>query len=210
MSIVLDTREQALFKYFPDCEKKQFDIGDIHITFDNGRTIVIERKTLQDLQASIRDGRYREQKQRLLQSGCEIWYIFEGSILSSFSSVSYKAIISAMMNCIIRDKISVFRTKDPEETSFIIKKLAENINPTPSSQEIIPISISMKKSGNITPDEVFISQLCCIPGISRTLALLIKEQFPNMSSLVNADVKKLTSVNKIGKKKANSILSYVS
>ena len=123
MSIILDNREKALFCYFPESDREQLSIGDIHINFEF-RKIVIERKTLKDLQASIRDGRYKEQKTRLLASGFEIWYIFEGIDLSNFSSVSYKALISAMTNCIVRDKISVFRTKDTEETAFFIKQLA--------------------------------------------------------------------------------------
>ena len=47
-------------------EKENLPIGDIIIYSDEGEEIaIIERKTLADLAASIRDGRYSEQSYRL-------------------------------------------------------------------------------------------------------------------------------------------------
>ena len=42
------------------------NLGDIVITHNDKQVIVIERKTTNDLDCSIKDGRYREQKYRLL------------------------------------------------------------------------------------------------------------------------------------------------
>ena len=65
--------------------KKQLEIGDIHVVF-NDNIYVYERKTMNDLMSSIKDGRYKEQKLRLLsdKSFNNINYIIEGSdIISS-------------------------------------------------------------------------------------------------------------------------------
>jgi ERCC4-type nuclease len=45
---------------------------------------IVERKTTKDLAASIRDGRYKEQKRRLLRCGCRVpLYVVEGLTLSA-------------------------------------------------------------------------------------------------------------------------------
>jgi ERCC4-type nuclease len=208
MSITLDTREKSIFKFFPesDVQIKRLDVGDIIIDYPEGSKLIIERKTIQDLQASIRDGRYREQKKRLMASGCEVWYIFEGISASVYGSVNYKAVLSAMLNCVRRDKLSVIRTKDAEETSMVIKKLASEAGVARSEPEHQPIAISMRKSGNVTQEEVYISQLCCIPGISRKLARKISEKYDSMPMLMTADEKKLMEIEKIGKKLAKTIM----
>jgi len=46
-------------------EVKNLDIGDI-IIYNGSYKLIIERKTINDLVSSIKDGRYREQKMRLL------------------------------------------------------------------------------------------------------------------------------------------------
>jgi ERCC4-type nuclease len=46
---------------------EQLEIGDIQIIFDD-KLYVYERKTVSDLLSSINDGRYKEQKIRLLNS----------------------------------------------------------------------------------------------------------------------------------------------
>ena len=78
MKIILDEREIALFNAI--CEKKQelnleFEIdkkviclGDIHFVHDDKEILIIERKSVQDLVASIKDGRYDEQSYRLIHS----------------------------------------------------------------------------------------------------------------------------------------------
>ena len=69
--MIIDTREKHLLDVITqkcDYEVKQLDLGDIIFTKDDETVMVIERKTISDLKASICDGRNREQKARLL--GC--------------------------------------------------------------------------------------------------------------------------------------------
>tara|TARA_B100001094_G_scaffold332396_1_gene404265 strand:- start:1148 stop:1804 length:657 start_codon:yes stop_codon:yes gene_type:complete len=205
MSITIDNREHSLLKCFENCEVQvqQLNIGDIHIIYDTHK-IIIERKTLKDLQASIRDGRYKEQKARLLASEAEVWYIFEGLDLSNYGSVSYKAVMSAMTNCIVRDKIKVFRTKDTKETAFFIQQLVPKLeqNLISESHDYSAIPLSLNKGENITDKDIYISQLCCIPGISRILAKNIANEYDNIIKLSGAQISDLTLISKIGKKKA--------
>ena len=49
-------------------EKKVIELGDIHFVKDDKEIIILERKSVSDLLASIKDGRYEEQSHRLIHS----------------------------------------------------------------------------------------------------------------------------------------------
>ena len=76
LEIIIDNRETSLYNNMIERDldkfekkititKKQLEIGDIHLVF-NDNIYVYERKTMNDLMSSIKDGRYKEQKLRLL------------------------------------------------------------------------------------------------------------------------------------------------
>ena len=68
MKIIFDERETSLYEKFKlfesscSTEKRVMDLGDILLQDDDGKDVLlIERKSLSDLIASIKDGRYEEQ-----------------------------------------------------------------------------------------------------------------------------------------------------
>ena len=88
MSILCDSREREVIQRFPDISTRTLSVGDIWIGISGEDVrpggIVAERKTIQDFEASILDGRYREQRTRLLtycqQQSARPLYIIEGSL----------------------------------------------------------------------------------------------------------------------------------
>ena len=83
-------------------ETDNLAIGDIIICQDDGKEqLIIERKTLPDLAASIRDGRYNEQSFRLNQCALHnhsIVYLLEGNIHRYKSSKYGRSIIFIASN----------------------------------------------------------------------------------------------------------------
>ena len=78
-------------------------LGDISFNNDENELLIIERKTLPDLLASIKDGRYREQKLRLINKQKEhiqIYYLIEGDI---YRHKQKDLIMSCVFNTMIRD-----------------------------------------------------------------------------------------------------------
>lgn len=89
MKLVIDTKEKAMSTavitdYLDTLglqhEQRNLDVGDLAIYDGDDVVAIFERKTCKDMAASINDGRYREQKVRLLNTSCR-WkgYILEGS-----------------------------------------------------------------------------------------------------------------------------------
>ena len=187
LKMVLDCREHKLINIFPDSETKQLDIGDIIYVNedDNDIKCIIERKTMDDLSSSIIDGRYKEQKCRLLASGKHIIYLIEGMSKNKFG-VKYSTLLSAMLNIQLRDDITVIRTKNIDETSQILIMLKEKISSmnTKTRQISYDSLVHLSKKGNLTKDTVYINQLSCIPNVSEKIAKDICKQFPTLKELI--------------------------
>ena len=88
VSCFIDSREHKLIELLSPIATKTLDIGDIFLQ-DELFELVIERKTWNDLRASIRDGRFREQRSRLRDwkeesKEKQIIYFVEGNYEESF------------------------------------------------------------------------------------------------------------------------------
>ena len=180
--------------------EKYLDLGDIIFKKDNEEILVIERKTLSDLYSSIQDGRYKEQKIRLMSnySREKIVYIIEGTISSQnskFFKNSKSITDGALLNMAFRDKISIIRTKDINDTCNMLYLLGKKIIKNPeffsvesSSSNTSSISyldtVKVAKKENMTPSLCNIIQLSQIPGVSKVMAQTIIEKYGSISNLI--------------------------
>lgn len=140
MELFIDYREHKLIDELTNRNiefvKDNLEIGDISIKM-NGQTIyLIERKTLEDLASSIRDGRYKEQSFRLNDYGLHnhhICYLIEGQIskykVSKFSKnvINKKVIHSAMCSLSFYKGFSIFQTENMYDTADYIIHVFEKI-----------------------------------------------------------------------------------
>ena len=112
MQINIDYREVKLISLLRNTElifhTQNLTVGDIELKLDD-KVLLIERKTLDDHSSSIVDGRFNEQKSRLLQSGAIVVYIIEGHSKSSYG-VPLSTLYSSIFSMQARDKIVVLRS----------------------------------------------------------------------------------------------------
>ena len=143
MYIVVDNREQRIYEKLeilqktelkPDIkiEKAVLPLGDFIIRSDDGiDLILIERKTLADLLASIKDGRYEEQSHRLKNASeipsHNIIYLIEG-FFSSISPAEKKMVLSAMTSIQYFKGFSIYRTYSIQETTELIYSMADKVH----------------------------------------------------------------------------------
>ena len=190
MKLIIDNREKSIIPLFQEVEYEttNLDLGDFQIINPKGEIIlIIERKTQADLLSSIKDGRHREQKLRLLNSSIpNIAYLIEGkNNIKYFKSSDKASEVGSILNTMFRDKLFVIRTLDMEETVLYIKTLLKKFTKNDFKFENKEYSsvIKLKKKDNLTPENCFIAQLSQIPGVSNTIAKCIVEKYPNMSEL---------------------------
>jgi ERCC4-type nuclease len=205
---------------------EQLHIGDIVIEDDSGKTILIfERKTLNDLAASIKDGRYNEQSFRLNKEQIHnhnIIYIIEGDIErynEKRTHISKKTLISTMFSLLYYKGFSVYRTNTIFETAdtilFFTEKyhrtcvnetnrkpfyelttddsnvMVENEQKSPTKTGIDEsekycgvIKSHKEKNEYITPQNINIIMLSCVPGINSKTAIQIMSEYKTINNLI--------------------------
>jgi ERCC4-type nuclease len=156
MIIKIDTREHELIKKcenllvavpaFKDLkiEVCPLPLGDIIITTNQNDNlidnVIVERKSLSDLAASIKDGRYEEQSYRLNglpHHNHNIVYLIEGD-LSKFNSfkerIDKQTLYSAMFSINYYKGFSLMRSTSMDETAFILCNMAYKIGKDTNKQ----------------------------------------------------------------------------
>ena len=239
--IIIDVREDLLYNDIFDRDldiykdkieiiKESLDIGDIHIKY-NDILYIFERKTVRDLVSSIHDGRYREQKARMLSiyDKYQLSYIIEEDDVISSKIYSNKSIIQgAYINTMFRDNIRVLFTKKICETATLLLSIAVKIieNPkkfisTKTNENSVDIcytdyvKLKKKKIDNIDVDTCYIMQLSQFPHISNIIAKNIAKIYPSMPYLITQLIdnenknKELCKIDGVGKEKAAVIIKYL-
>ena len=138
--LILDSREVKLIELIKSKSPNDFkipystenlQIGDIIIkhTLDNiTYSLIIERKCVTDMIASIKDGRYKEQKIRLLAELANspntiITYLLEGSNGEIRLPQDKNMFNGSIISSTFRDKISIIRTYTLAETLEILIRI---------------------------------------------------------------------------------------
>lgn len=211
----VDYREGQLIERFKAegvaFEIKNLPLGDITIQ-NNGVLAIIERKRTDDFAASITDGRWREQKARLMASGAIVIYLIEGSLYGQ--SKSPEVLSSAIWNTMLRDKLWVIQTRGIEDTSLHLQQLAKKIGKDIQGHSGMTSLLSKRKR---KCDHAFQLMLMSLPSISERIAAALVESYPNLVALqqqLKEDAQHLRTIQvtqkrKLGKKTIEILKQYL-
>ena len=215
--IVVDMRESSLYdglrtlvehddaQYsWVSVETACLDIGDVHILPPNGHDkVIIERKTVQDVAASIQDGRWSEQKHRALANvpPHQLLYVIEvGNMSKLFDTmhvkmhgrIQYDTVMNAILHLWIRYRIPYVYLQGTTQSAHYLHRLAFQYHrqaidtaTRPSTQERYDQSllqshyhsVASQKRKNMTSLAFFRMTLQIIPGISQKTATNIQQLF---------------------------------
>jgi len=174
-------------------------VGDIIFAQDDKEILIIERKKVSDLAASIMDGRYKEQSYRLDGHPIHnhsVMYLIEGNLNNS--RVDKHTLHSCIFSLNHIKGFSVWRTTNLEESSVFIansiKYLAKSskegyyansagVGSGGDEKDYVSVVKSTKKE-NITPNNIGEIMLCQIPGVSANAAIAILGQFKCIVNLI--------------------------
>jgi ERCC4-type nuclease len=165
--------------------------------------VIFERKTLADLAASIRDGRYKEQSFRLIETAAatglhkhNIVYIIEGDLArydERHTQITKTALQSAMVSLMYYKGFSVVRTMNVGETADFILHFADKVakegplsvadtgtataTPTSTAQAYSEVSAKKEKRDFITRENIGEIMLAQVPGVSAKMAAAILAKY---------------------------------
>lgn len=253
--VVIDTRENDLWTELAAhtsdngegwwVEKSTLDVGDIAFyasgpTTDlsgaadlSGSTIqplaVLERKTAEDLGASQKDGRYREQRARLFAlrgAKTAIAYLVEAPPWSpslsrtwckgKFNEVQLQQAIVRMN---LRYSIPVFMSTGLKETKQWIRRIAKSLvadqavfqggvaTTACEASAAYTEAIHVKKADNATPERIFLSFLLAIPGMGKAAATALAEATHSKFSELQTMTQEQLCEVKVGKRKLSKTLA---
>lgn len=219
MDLILDNREHSLIRALQATGQqltvKALTVGDIWI---QGSTLVggliVERKALADLQASLFDGRYREQKARLLSTCQELKmrpvYVLEGNIAFPPANLSTSAIRKLVNRLQLRHGIAVIHTESVSDTADWIQTTLEQLKADPEAfqppeggvlQPAYWQSLSSTKKTNIDAPTFARQCLAICPGLSLKAANAILDAHgPRLADIIGCDEKTLAET-KVGARK---------
>ena len=211
MLINIDCRESSLIeairllltsedkqKYFHDINVsvEQLPLGDIIINNGIEDVIIIERKSLSDLFASIKDNRYAEQSFRL--NACDIpnhniVYLIEGSISKLTDPDQINLAYSTIFSLNHYKGFSTYKSNGINESAYIIcnmcYKMRVNMlsNKKPMHEKTYGSVVASKsvKCENITEDNIDALMLSQIPGVSYSTSNYLVQTYGNIKCIIN-------------------------
>jgi ERCC4-type nuclease len=224
MPIWFDYRERALLKLAPTVKELTPPVGDIWIGDLSGANlmaggVILERKTAADLEASIMDGRYKEQRGRLLAYSKEhkvaFGYVIEGDLDRLGARLDESALLKHITRLQFHHRIPVVQTASSKETvrlaelieqqwtkdagKFAWECLSECANNTNTST--FTAASYIKSACRDSPDTFLLGTLTQCRGISESLARLIMSKYPTLEALMAATASDLALIGEEGSKR---------
>jgi ERCC4-type nuclease len=213
MPIWFDYRERALIKLAPTVKELTPPVGDIWIGDLSGANlmaggVILERKTGADLEASIMDGRYREQRGRLLAYAAEhkvaVGYVIEGILDRLDGRLTESALLKHITRLQFHHRIPVVQTASSKETVRLAELIEEQwvkdcgkfawpclsasgSSDTAGTNGTTAVAASYIKSAcRDTPETFLLGTLTQCRGISETMGRFIIAKYPSLQSLMAA------------------------
>lgn len=209
----LDNRERELVGLMeaPAEQVKALPVGDFWLGVDAATGVptpgglVVERKSVRDLEASVLDGRYREQRQRLMAfcqtTGAQPLYVLEGSFSSTTGRLAVPALMKLVARLQYKHGVPVLQTVSTAETALLFKSLLEYYkeDATVFQRSTAPLraveGIHVSKKVNAEdPKQFYVAALAQCPGVSVKMAEAIQGVYPTLASLMATDEKGIAAI----------------
>jgi ERCC4-type nuclease len=224
MPVHLDYRERGLHSLAPSLAVISPPVGDIWIgDVDGGllRTggVVLERKTLHDLEASVFDGRYEEQRGRMLAYAAErkvaVAYVIEGETQTFHGRrLTGESVVKLISQMQLTHHIPVFQTTTMHETLSLALAIegewakAKGFLPQEAGNAATPVAASYTKSASRdTPQSFLIGVLTQCRGVSEAIARTVLQHVRNMEGLMRATEPELAAIDGSGGRKVGKAVA---
>lgn len=217
MALVIDSREKALQGQLTSLgvpfTTGGLSVGDIMIQKPDGQALLVaERKTHADFASSLMDGRYREQRTRLMATrgqGIATLYMLEGTWSDSLSRI-YPGNVSEVQlqrltsRLILRYGMPVIMTASLYETAQWCARLLSQIQEEPEvfhpekglaaetagAMATYAATFTTVKKGNRNAGSVAIQMLSAVPGLGakKVTGLLGQTSIAKLATMSAEDI----------------------
>ncbi len=207
-TILLDRRETGLVGLLgAAATPANLILGDVQIMINNKLAIIIERKTISDLCASITDGRYNDQMTRLSQLALSDPSVRVVYLIECDDPATDNRILSCCASFTLRGFSTIF-VRNIEQSAHYINNLVSKIGDEKytGGSSADPKLAGKNKVCIKSPNDVYGVILRSIPGLSRGVIGEITKLYPTIRQLSLAPEADLTKIKKVGKLTATKIV----
>jgi ERCC4-type nuclease len=212
LPIRIDMRETALkASLMVAATSVALPVGDVWVGCSGEHVaaggIILERKTVADFDASIKDGRYDEQRGRMLayaqEHEAKVAYVVEGTLADS--SLGREALVKKVATAELVYGIPVFRTFSPAETARLVETLltmwSEGKFTGEGRAQRAADGIHIVKKQNVEDPHQFALQILCqCPGMSVKGAEALLAEFGGLKAVLAAEEAVIAAV-KVGSRR---------
>lgn len=160
----------------------------------------IERKRLDDCVSSVRDGRYEDQKARMVAAfgRDRVLYILEGAP-EGLDDTGRRTVAGVQYNTLLRDGVAVVTSEGVADTCRRVLELWERLprivqfprrtetgTPAPPPPSRALLKGSFRKGAGVTRADVFAAQLALVPGVSAATARRVAAEVDGFGALRDA------------------------
>ena len=201
LRIIIDERERKsgipkLLKAIGvNVELKTLPIGDYIVSHET----VVERKSINDLIASIFDGRLFDQCNRLKENFKFPIILLEGNV-DEIESITENPLIfyGALSTVAVDFQIPIIPTPNASHTAKLLISLSSRKDSIKG-----PLLKKIKKSNNTQKQQL--SVLCSLPGVGEKIAIRMLEKFGSPLKVLSASTKDLAKIAGLGESRAKKI-----
>ena len=201
LRIIIDERERksGIPKLLKDIgvnvEIKTLPIGDYIVSHET----VVERKSINDLIASIFDGRLFDQCNRLKEHFQFPIILLEGNV-DEIESITENPLVfyGALSTIAIDYKIPIIPTPNASHTAKLLVSLSSR-----KESIKVPLLKKIKKSNDVQKQQL--SVLCSLPGVGEKIAIRMLEKFESPLKVLSASTKDLAKIPGLGESRAKKI-----
>lgn len=165
--------------------------------------VLVERKTIRDLVASLVDGRLFPQVARLAHSLYRPVLLIEGPTPSSMPDVHDHSVEGALVSIAAIWRVPVVYSSDSEQSARMLRFLADQL----CRRHERVLRRFDRKPKRLTSRRLFLLQ--ALPGVGPALAERLLSYFGSIERIVSVDAATLAEVRGIGARKAARIRALV-
>ncbi|WUR05067.1 crossover junction endonuclease MUS81 [Vairimorpha necatrix] len=205
VTLLIDSREiknrnfRSFFQgYFENTgvnfETRQLEVGDFAwIQNEMICDFIVERKCGSDFVSSITDGRYKEQKNRLRDTGItNIYYLVENLKISDFKNISYETGCQSLTTTKL-EGMTVIETDDIKESATVIENIHNRVKNVQDGNYKMSYGSFIEKGSknkNMSVNKMLFYAFSGIYGINNEKARLLTEHFKTFKNFYTISLSK--------------------
>jgi len=183
VTLVANDQEQGINTLLEPDKITRNPIGDFVFYIDDDPILYIERKTGNDLLASVKDGRYQEQKDRLNQVEKHLYILGHPDPLNHRDQLLPKILVAL----IARDQQSLLYSNSKEDTVKWLQLIKSKIFQSPKAfitdkNNDVPLQ---HPSDRVIPEAALQNFLCVVPGVSTQTVASIALEYSTLKELID-------------------------